>query len=114
MNGSSLMGFWDKRGRRNGFYGRWRGLRSRGDRRGWWFIRLMFTWLISVRFRWWVIDLWWNIDILKYSRPGILRYPFTQKKHGHEREDNKRGDDLAKEDVCGKGFPNRVGTYDGN
>jgi len=70
--------------------------------------------LISVGFGWGVIELWRNVGVLKYSRPGILGHPFTQKKHCHKCEDNERSDDLAKEYICGKGFPDRVRTYDGN
>jgi hypothetical protein len=69
---SSLLGFRYKCRGRDGLYGRWWGLRSEGDRRGSWPIRLALVWLISVRFGWGVIDLWWNICILKYSRPSIL------------------------------------------
>ena len=71
MDGPSLLGFWDKR-RRNRFYGRGWGLRSKGDRRGRWLIRLTLVWLISVRLGWGVIDQWWNIGFLEYPRSGIL------------------------------------------
>ena len=69
---SSLLGFWDKRRRRNGLYGRRWGLRSEGDWRGDRPIRLALMWLISVRLEWGVVNLWRNICILKYSRPSIL------------------------------------------
>ena len=74
--------------RRDRIYGGWRGIGSVGDRRGRWFIGMRFVWLISVRFGWGIVHLWWNINFLKYTRPSILRHPFTQKKHCHKCKDD--------------------------
>jgi len=41
-----------------------------------------------------------GIAFFENARTGILRYPFTQKKHGDENKDNEGCDNLASENIC--------------
>jgi len=49
-----------------------------------------------------------GIAFFENSRSGILGYPFTQKKHGDENEDDEGGDNLAGEYICRYGAKERM------
>jgi len=72
VDGSSLMWFLDERRRGNGIHGGWWGFGRKDDWRGSWPIGLRLGWRVDVRFGWRIVNMWRNINILKYSGPGIL------------------------------------------